>query len=150
MLCLSRPLLFLTSASLLFPPFFPTTTLEKKKTHTVQRPREHAEDAEAFGVIAQRGLESSRLLAAGGKFRTPRALAARLKAAFGVAVPSAAAAAGPSTGNAAAASAATTNAAAIDWDPLARLAASLFRFAPGLSCALEPGDEAFIPAGAVC
>jgi len=101
---------------------------------TVQRPREHAEDAEAFGVIAQRGLESSRLLAAGGKSRTPRALAARLKAAFGL---SAAPAAGGGGGSSCANNASN---AGIDWNPLARLASSLFRVAPGLSCALGPLD----------
>jgi len=45
----------------------------------VQRPREQAEDADAFCLISHRGLESAQLLAAGGKHRTARQLVRLIK-----------------------------------------------------------------------
>jgi hypothetical protein len=49
----------------------PLTHTKKKlrSNTTVTRPREQAEEADAFDMIAQRGLESAQLLAAGGKVR---------------------------------------------------------------------------------
>jgi hypothetical protein len=89
----------------------------------VERPREQAEDAAAFCVVSQRGLESARLLAAGGRHRTPAALAARCRAALAPAAP-----AGPLPPG------------AFDWCLLAAHAGLLFRIAPGASCALGPLD----------